>query len=307
MLTAVLAIMADTQFYNPSYTFRDIVSRPTITPWNSILYNSSTKNLSEHGLHPRYQHILVNLPQLLGPALLLLPATFKSSLTTLPTLSFISGLFFLSLIPHQEARFLLPLPPLLLSSLRLPKARRSVHVWLAAWVSFNTIFAVLIGIYHQGGVIPAQMWLSQHNNTSMDAGTAKEVFWWRTYPPPIYLLGKSAAVKTTDLMGMPLSEVQARVQLALGDCGPDGGNSVGLVAPWSSLELDAWIANGQSSGVQLTELRRWTRHVNLDDMDFGEDGFWPTLRRVIGRRGLVVWDVRRHCSKGGSPVLGGDW
>lgn len=165
-----------------------------------------------------------------------------------------------------------------------------------------------MGIYHQGGVIPAQIWVGHPNNTVANGdGAAKEVFWWRTYPPPVYLLGKSAVAKTTDLMGMPFADVQARVQQGLGDCSPEGGKSVGLVAPWSSVELDAWVAHGQDSGVQLHEEWRWTKHFNLDDMEIGEDGIWSTLKRVVGRRGLVVWNVRRSCHDGSGPVLGGDW
>jgi len=31
-----------------------------ITAWNSIMYNINPNNLAQHGLHPRYLHILVN-------------------------------------------------------------------------------------------------------------------------------------------------------------------------------------------------------------------------------------------------------
>jgi phosphatidylinositol glycan class Z len=35
------------------------------------MYNVKTENLSEHGLHPRYLHLLVNMPLLFGPLALL--------------------------------------------------------------------------------------------------------------------------------------------------------------------------------------------------------------------------------------------
>jgi len=35
-----------------------------VTPFNFIKYNINTNNLSEHGLHPRYLHLLVNIPLL---------------------------------------------------------------------------------------------------------------------------------------------------------------------------------------------------------------------------------------------------
>ena len=37
-----------------------------ITPLNNLLYNSSYDNLAQHGIHPYYTHILINLPQILG-------------------------------------------------------------------------------------------------------------------------------------------------------------------------------------------------------------------------------------------------
>jgi phosphatidylinositol glycan class Z len=43
------------------------------------------------------------------------------------------------------------------------------------------------------------------------------------------------------------------------------------------------------------ELWRYRQHIGLDDLDFGDDGVWPTLERVVGRRGLVAWDVRQAC------------
>jgi hypothetical protein len=37
-----------------------------VTPWNAFRYNRKTANLATHGLHPRYLHLLVNLPLLFG-------------------------------------------------------------------------------------------------------------------------------------------------------------------------------------------------------------------------------------------------
>lgn len=35
-----------------------------ITPLNFLRYNFHTDNLAKHGLHPRYLHLLVNIPLL---------------------------------------------------------------------------------------------------------------------------------------------------------------------------------------------------------------------------------------------------
>ena len=308
LTVSVLAIIADTQHYHPSFSLLATLRSPTITPLNSLLYNSSASNLSTHGLHPFYQHTLINLPQLLGPALFLLPSTILSSPKSLPTISILSSLFLLSLVPHQEARFLTPLAPLCLSVIRLPRSRQFTRYWLAGWVVFNTLFAALMGTYHQGGVVPGQIWLGKHSLGTREEskGPMEQVFWWRTYPPPIYLLGKDTGVSTTDLMGLRFGDMQKRVRSALGDC-RRGSTRIGLVAPWSSVVLDEWRGNGTQNGVRIEELWRWDKHLNLDDMDFAEDGVLSTLRRVIGRRGLVIWSVERICDGRTKPVLGFDW
>lgn len=38
-----------------------------ITPWNNLMYNLNVDNLAQHGIHPRYTHIAINLPLLYGP------------------------------------------------------------------------------------------------------------------------------------------------------------------------------------------------------------------------------------------------
>ena len=45
----------------------------------------------------------------------------------------------------------------------------------------------------------------------------------------------------------------------------------------------------------MRNVATFRKHVNLDDMDFGDDGVVETLRRVVGRRGLGVWRVERIC------------
>lgn len=68
-----------------------------------------------------------------------------------------------------------------------------------------------------------------------------------------------------------------------------------LVAPLSATFLDTHVAN-TSSNLHFQEVWRYKQHLNLDDLDFGDDGFWPTLKRVIGRRGLGAWRVTKDCA-----------
>ena len=159
-----------------------------------------------------------------------------------------------------------------------------------------------MGIYHQGGVIPAQIWLGQQNESL----GISEVLWWRTYSPPVWLLGGNN-ITTTDLMGMPFEEMMKRIDAGVGGCG-EQAQALGLVAPASSTELDTWtLGKGElrarkKRSLRFEELWRYRRHLNLDDLDIGEEGVGGTLKRVVGRRGLVVWSVRRTCDDGAGVV-----
>jgi phosphatidylinositol glycan class Z len=313
LLTTILAISLDTSFYTSPgtpITLRTLVSQPIITPLNSFLYNSASSNLALHGTHPFYQHLLGNLPQLLGPASLLLflhPPRF-----TLPLISAISGILVLSLYSHQEARFLIPTIPLILSSVRLPASSRFTKPFLLVWIAFNAILGLLMGVYHQGGVVPTQLFLS----TQPDATQA---LWWRTYSPPIWLLdGKALNLTTTDLQGAPAADMLAALRTAA-PCLISPGtipqqqqqrqhaqvmqNATYLIAPSSSTFLDSYTARGgqqeKDGGLIFERVWEYRRHLNLDDLDFaGETGVWGELGRVIGRRGLRAWRVSRNCISG---------
>lgn len=248
---------------------------------NNLLYNSKTSNLALHGTHPLYQHFVINLPQMLGPAFVLL---FLRPRSTIALASGLSGLVCLSLFPHQEARFLLPAIPLFLSTVRLPP--RYTKIFVVVWIGFNAILGVMMGIYHQGGVVPAQMFLETQPSVA-------KMFWWKTYSPPTWLLGKQNEIATTiDLMGLNSARVVDRICSSSWEL-PDDKDIV-LVAPRSALFLDQFLTSrlsANNSGMQLQEIWNTSRHLNLDDMDFGDDGVLPTLQRVLGRRGLVVWKV----------------
>jgi len=308
-----LAIATDTAFYSPgTLTLATLLHNPTITPLNNFLYNAQSSNLALHGLHPYYQHLFINLPQLLGPAIPLL-LTLAPPSRTPHLLSALSGTFFLSLFRHQEPRFLLPAIPLILSSIRLPTSLHLRRSFLASWLVFNASFGVLFGIYHQAGVIPTQLWLGTLNDTAATA------LWWKTYSPPVWLLdGNGSSVNTTDLMGMEAEKMLVQLRSTVAPChssgprhernpnpsvdGNDGGEEARttyLVAPHSALFLDRYTAPGPETAVE-SDLRfelvwMYRRHINLDDVDFVGEGLFGTVKRVVGRRGLRVWRVGRVC------------
>ncbi|KAL1959003.1 hypothetical protein VTO42DRAFT_3244 [Malbranchea cinnamomea] len=224
----------------------------------------------------------------------------------------------------------MPCVPLLLTCFRPPRSR----AFLASWVLFNGMLGVLMGIYHQGGVVPTQLQIPTllTNSTPVSAppiaspsGTAN-VFWWKTYPPPLWLLGSerhaNLTIKTHDLMGIPGPEMLARIEGYLPDCtsgsslreyplsNDDTGDTILavpnnptlLVAPSSNTFLDSFVRRpyddiDDSQQLRLYELWKYKRHVNLDDMDFAEDGIIDTLTRVVGRRGLSVYIATRGCAE----------
>ncbi|KAI1816775.1 GPI mannosyltransferase 4 [Poronia punctata] len=298
LFTTFIAVSLDTSFYSPhSISWSDLYKNPIITPWNNLRYNISPSNLAQHGIHPWYQHLLVNLPLLIGPAVALL---FIRPHLSLRLYSAISGVFVLSSFQHQEARFLLPAIPLLLSSVRLPKNPTYMKIWIGAWMVFNVALGLLMGVYHQGGIVPGQVFLSKQPD-------ATQAVWWNTYMPPIWLLnGKNEVLRTQDVGGMPGDTLLEELdRIATCDTPADRRNQeylkekngTYLVAPLSTTWLDPYLENKGLDGLRFREVWRYNAHLNLDDLDWGEDGVWHTLKRVIGRRGLAAWRVTKSCDR----------
>ena len=314
VLFTSIAIFIDTSFYRPAASFLEILRKPIITPLNNILYNSDSSNLATHGLHPHHQHFIANLFQLLGPAYIaMILSLFRwqvvpSWMRNARALSALSATMLLSIFPHQEPRFLIPCVPLLLSCVRIYRSR----IFLVAWIVFNAVMGFLMGVYHQGGIVPTQLAI----RSIIDSNTAAQgikslpdasVFWWKTYSPPQWLLGpdqdlhtgnSSAHVDTFDLMGIPGLEMIQQLDSVVPRC--PFASPVYLVAPLSATFLDSYAAESSlnaphSPNLQLYRLWSYRKHLNLDDLDFGDDGVVHTLSRVLGRRGLGVWSVRRAC------------
>ncbi|KAK6330716.1 alpha 1,2 mannosyltransferase [Orbilia javanica] len=320
-LLSAAFIVLDTHIYTQTPFNAITITNLIITPLNNIAYNSQTENLAQHGLHPFYTHLLINLPQLLGPAVIpLLSMVFdlfgksgkggegdedeeeeesrtrgrtgefrKPLWKYIPLQSAVSGILLLSMIKHQEARFLIPAVPLLLSSVSLPKDRVWKRRWMTVWAIFNIILGTLMGVYHQGGVVPAQLWIAGQQNV-------EKVVWWKTYKPPTWLLGsRGKEIETVDLMGGPVKGVFGEIEriktAAAGRCDK---RSL-FVTPGSARGIEALVEQGR-----IAKVWGYRKHLNLDDMDFGDDGIVETLNRVVGKRGIVVYEV----VKPGCGVIG---
>ena len=287
-LTALIAVSMDTEYFTGSkLNFSSLFEQGVLTPYNNVIYNLDATNLAQHGLHPFWQHFVVNLPQLLGPAVpLLLFVSRKNSLFW----SGVAGIAVLSCFRHQEPRFLLPAVPLLLASVRLPRSPQAMKMWTGFWVIFNLLAAIVFGLYHQAGVVPMQDWIRQQPHVT-------QTLWWKTYSPPLWLLGhQNDVMSTTDLMGMAGPRLIEQLS-AIAPC-QGSGNDTFLVAPSSAMFLDQYTLSTTEGQHDLVFQHKCQhrQHLGLDDLDFGEDGFVPTLQRVIGRRGLDVWQISRLCS-----------
>lgn len=142
-----------------------------------------------------------------------------------------------------------------------------------------------------------QIWLGQQGGHGVLEGV-DQVLWWRTYSPPVWLIdgnGGEGGLETVDLMGISAEETMGVVKGSVGGCEKGHSKEVVLVAPRSSVELDRWTGADGAGEWAFEELWSYRRHLNLDDLDFGGDGVWATVRRVVGRRGLTAWKIKRNC------------
>ena len=201
---------------------KKISSKVVVTPWNFILYNVNTENLAEHGLHPRYTHLLVNLPLLTGP--LFFPILFMSVVTFIGihktvksnhhqypnmiwvTLMMLVPVITLSIFPHQEPRFLIPLlPVLIVLGARVVKAMSpAIFSFYVLWGLFNFLLVLTYGFLHQSALIPS-MSIYQETISRSHPATIKHAIFYKTYPPPRHLLlvKPDVNLKVHDLAGAP--------------------------------------------------------------------------------------------------------
>ena len=212
-------VVLDTSYYGGPVTssssflnfLGNLWNTAKLAPVNAFLYNSQASNLAIHGTHPRWLHSLVNMNILFGPLWMIVVAfslykayflvflqhssPIKSSpLVLLCSLTVISGLFFLSLAPHQEPRFLLPLSfplsvcgafiltqlaPLPSSSSpsttisTLHPSSQSFHkhysikpAFLTIYSLFNVFCVLFFGFFHQGGIKPMTSIISNSISSS---------------------------------------------------------------------------------------------------------------------------------------------
>jgi phosphatidylinositol glycan class Z len=147
-----------------------------------------------------------------------------------------------------------------------------------------------MGVYHQGGVIRAQHAIgSLSQRTSIDGS-----LWWKTYPPPDWILGSQAGkIHVHDLMGADAAVLEDTIRRTIKCVPSTHQKNFLLVMPLSTKELTSYL-DSQTGLFHITQVVSFHTHLNLD-IDFPRDGVIATITRVIGKRGLGVFKVHRHC------------
>jgi GPI mannosyltransferase 4 len=217
------------------------------------------------------------------------------------------GVMLLSAFPHQEARFLIPAVPLMLSATKVPNVNKTFgKIWWTIWVVWNLFMGILMGSYHQGGVVPMQLHIAAASSSfaamaGIEAASQvkRKVIWWKTYMTPIWLLdGQIGRIETIDMMGAPFENLTSTLDAQVPACRKwiKGENViVELVAPFSATILDSMINAAENSDLILKESWRYNKHLSLDDLDIPSDGIWGTIKKLWEKRGLVLYRVERKC------------
>ncbi|GAA5895674.1 glycosylphosphatidylinositol-alpha 1,2 mannosyltransferase [Sporobolomyces salmoneus] len=268
-LTAYLLSAFDTLYFRPESNLFGIVSHPSlliVTPLNLLKYNLSSSNLAEHGLHPRYLHALVNLPMLFGVGILVVVNAIrlewrkrkkpkeknrKSGIWNRTLIgSLLVPVALLSIQPHQEPRFLVPLivPLVLLASessffVSLKHSRQSRRVFWSLWIVHSLFFTLFFGYLHQGGLVPTLLQLNRglgNDQSTLFGGNLEkvELVFWKTFMPPRHLLlplaehqagqAKLRKISITDLGGTSLPDLYSTLSSTLDITG--GSESPGLTS-----------------------------------------------------------------------------
>ena len=303
-VSSIIIILCDS-FYYGSISSKDfdhllqnvnylntIVMKATVAPLNFIKYNANPENLGEHGLHSRFQHLLINTPLLFGilavfPIFSLCKMVYKlfskvpEDQNQRPTsgkpykrefliLTYLVPIALLSYFPHQEPRFLIPLlcPIALLYGHHIFDIQFKWYIALF-WVVFNIFLCGLFyGALHQGGLIPSIY--EVRDRILKEPYANYHVIFSHTYMPPRHLFQipnpvskenifirddstfKHPKVEVHDMKGKPVTIVHAKVGWILQDRNPLENVKIFVIAPSS---LDKHFCTAVTSGTAKIEYK----------------------------------------------------
>lgn len=280
--TTAVYLGIDTQFYTQSGAAEVASVRwrgmeAVVAPLNALAYNARTDNVAQHGLHPRWLHLCVNLPIMVGIAnvavlvmygahmfrILLARRGPEARTSTqdgdaavgLSLCIVVVALCVLSISPHQEPRFLLalafPSAVVLAHALgsRFFRTRPRLVRWLVALhIAQHLLQMVLFSFLHQAALLPALFAIDK--DTTLQTHVV-----YRTFPVPTHLTPHK------DVRGFDSStSPQHLLQMAMQDCG--------LTAIYTpSWFVPALQQQALNQGISLTTQRHFAGHVDLDHLD----------------------------------------
>ncbi|KAG5437031.1 hypothetical protein PCANB_001307 [Pneumocystis canis] len=254
-------------------------------------FSNSVETIMKHGIHAYWTHFLVNIPILLGPAIFL-PIIVRKINFDIYLMNSIMYLIILSLFPHQELRFLLPVFPLLiiyLSSLGNIRKRKLRYLFVFSWVIYNAVIGIFIGFFHQHDIISTIIFLK---NYLVDELPVNIVF-WKTYPPPtwLFLRHPDSKIVFTHLVGYSAQHVMDYLSTE-----KQNNTKTIFIFPLSSIAKFSCIFEGLTSdscktNIGLRQIFKTSYHITLDDLDFANSNFFFVLLQLIKKKGLGIWEV----------------
>jgi len=251
----------------------------TATPLNFVLYNVQSGNLAEHGLHPRVTHVAVNMPLLFNVLCVsfyydaywwLFVATGSRTQklvsmyhrAVMLVILCVVPMILLSLFPHQEPRFLIPLLPVL-AALYAASVARNCVVMAPLWVVANLVGCLFYGCIHQAGVLPCLGYLQQTRLTTVD----RHVFFWHTYTAPRHpLLQPKDSVSTTvtSLEGKPVEDLIHSLKLVGGAEFRTPLEKPEVMVAASSSEHHFLVGKAADAGVRLDVCQSFWPHLSME-------------------------------------------
>ena len=242
-----------------------------ITPLNFIRYNTNPSNLAQHGSHAAYQHMLVNIPLLLGPMSFVIFAKLVILVNSGSRWPHKIGIFLstamlpvvvLSWFSHQEPRFLIPI--IVPVSILVGLFQLNSRMFYVIWVLFNLLCCLFYGILHQGGLLPSLTHIRQHIHTSPPFSSHHIIF-YHTYMPPTYVLAHSTnlprKLQIQDLKGankQQLSEAILTANIQCSSC------YIYIIAPSSKEDDVCTVAREHSSRAHL--LHSSSYHLSMEEL-----------------------------------------
>lgn len=270
-------IWLDTKYFRPG-TPVSVFEDPVVAPLNNLRYNLQYENLQLHGVHPRITHFFVFMPMLFGPLFLQFMhdlVTFNNQCYQLfGKLSVLFPLACLSMAPHQEARFLLPL----LVPLHLFTFGKSLSsTWRTAlWLIFNLALTIFFGLLHQGGIVPMMLSLSSASSSSLASCEFKTIYnaeligqvplvFYKTYMPPRFLLAGlrvAPSFQVIDLAGdtKAFDNLPTRIQSLDPSFDPEQAH---LIVPAG---IDISTIEASSSIASATKIASCFPHISTEDL-----------------------------------------